>query len=103
VPTNVLSWPSEPLQEGVAGTVPARPLPGDPDEPWSVGDVALAYDTCAREAAEQGKPLKDYVLHLVVHGALHCLGYDHDQDADAALMEALEVHALATLGVENPY
>jgi probable rRNA maturation factor len=103
VPTNVLSWASEQLQEGSPGAVPAKPLPGDADDPWSVGDIALAYETCVREAEEQGKPLKDHVLHLIVHGTLHCLGYDHIQDADATLMEALEVHALATLGVENPY
>lgn len=103
VPTNVLSWPSEQLQEGPPGTIPARPLPGDADEPWSVGDIALAWETCAKEAEEQGKPLKDHVLHLIVHGTLHCLGYDHQEDADAVLMERLELHALATLGVENPY
>lgn len=102
-PTNVLSWPSEDLSEDSPGAAPAVPLAGDPDDPSSVGDVALAWETCVQEAEEQGKPLKDHVLHLIVHGTLHCLGYDHEHDADADRMEAAEVHALATLGVENPY
>lgn len=101
--TNVLSWPSESLQEGTPGVPPAQPMPGDADDPWVLGDVALAWETCAREAEEQGKTMQDHVLHLIVHGTLHCLGYDHETDDDAALMEGLEVHALATLGVENPY
>jgi probable rRNA maturation factor len=102
-PTNVLSWPSEELAGGTPGTAPARPMPFDGDEAWSLGDVALAYDTCLREAAEQGKPLADHACHLIVHGVLHLLGYDHIHDADAALMERIEIGALATLGVANPY
>ncbi|MBN2630125.1 MAG: rRNA maturation RNase YbeY [Rhodobacteraceae bacterium] len=103
VPTNVLSWPSETLAEGTPGLAPATPLPGTPDEPWSLGDIALAYDTCAREAQDAGKPLADHVTHLVVHGVLHLLGYDHIHDADAALMERHEVAILATLGLDDPY
>ncbi|MDO9640042.1 MAG: rRNA maturation RNase YbeY [Pseudotabrizicola sp.] len=102
VPTNVLSWPSEDLAEG-AGIEPARPLAGEAAEPWSLGDIAISYDTCAREAGAAGKPLADHVTHLVVHGVLHLLGYDHIDDADAALMEKHEVAILATLGVDDPY
>jgi probable rRNA maturation factor len=65
--------------------------------------VALAYETVAREASEEGKSLADHALHLVVHGTLHLLGYDHDTDDDAAVMEAAEVRALAALGVADPY
>jgi probable rRNA maturation factor len=102
-PTNVLSWPAFDLPRPAPGADPARPEPGDADDPEHLGDIALAWETCVSEAAEQGKTLRDHVLHLIVHGALHCLGHDHGDDADAARMEAAEVHALATLGVENPY
>ncbi|MDO9426659.1 MAG: rRNA maturation RNase YbeY [Methylobacterium sp.] len=90
-PTNVLSFPSPP-QPPHAGM--ARPL----------GDVVLAYDTMLRESAEQSKPLSHHLAHLLVHGTLHLLGQDHETgDADAEAMEALEVAALATLGVPDPY
>jgi probable rRNA maturation factor len=102
-PTNVLSWPSEERAPEFAGDTPDLPPPGPPDDPESLGDIAIAYDTCAREAAEQSKPLTDHVTHLIVHGVLHLLGYDHMTDEDAALMEALEVRILATLGVSDPY
>jgi probable rRNA maturation factor len=90
-PTNVLSFPSPP-QPTPAGM--ARPL----------GDVVLAYDTMLRESAEQSKPLSHHLAHLLVHGTLHLLGQDHETgDADAEAMEALEVAALRTLGVPDPY
>jgi probable rRNA maturation factor len=102
-PTNVLSWPSEERAPDYAGDAPDLPLPGDLDDPESLGDIAIAYDTCAREAADQDKPLTDHVTHLIVHGVLHLLGYDHMTDEDAAVMEALEVRILATLGISDPY
>lgn len=88
-PTNVLSFP-------------APPTPGLPG-PCPLGDVVLAYETCAAEAAAEGKPLADHVSHLVVHGVLHLLGRDHDEDEAAEAMEALEVQVLASLGVADPY
>jgi probable rRNA maturation factor len=68
-----------------------------------LGDLALAYETCAREATEQGKPLADHLRHLVVHGVLHLTGWDHEVDADADAMEAHERTVLAGLGVPDPY
>ena len=69
----------------------------------TLGDVALAFETCAREAQEQGKNLKAHATHLLVHGLLHLLGYDHDADDDAAEMEGLEREILASLGLADPY
>lgn len=68
-----------------------------------LGDLALAYGVVAREARAQGKSLIDHATHLVVHGALHLLGFDHDNHRDAARMEALEVSILAELGISDPY
>jgi probable rRNA maturation factor len=102
-PTNVLSWPSEDRGAEIAGGLPLRPEPGEAEDPESLGDVAIAWETCAREAAEQNKPMNDHVTHLIVHGVLHLLGYDHVADEDAAVMERLEVRILASLGVSDPY
>ncbi|MDO8983491.1 rRNA maturation RNase YbeY [Cypionkella sp.] len=101
-PTNVLSWPSE--ERGAdAGEVPDLPQPGSADDPESLGDIAISYDTCALEATEAGKPLAEHVTHLIVHGLLHLLGYDHIRAADGDLMEATEVRILARLGLSDPY
>lgn len=102
-PTNVLSWPAEDRAPDAPGQSPMPPDPGPDDDPESLGDIAIAYDTVARESADAGKPMQDHTTHLVVHGFLHLLGYDHMTDADAALMEGLEVAILARLGVEDPY
>jgi len=89
-PTNVLAFPAE----------DDAPAPG---EPRLLGDVALAFETVQREAAEQGKNLADHVSHLAVHGVLHLLGYDHVTRVEAARMERLETAILAGLGVPDPY
>ncbi len=102
-PTNVLSFPSENRAPDASGLAPDLPEAGAADDPAELGDIAISYDTCAREAAEQGKSLADHVTHLVVHGILHLLGYDHDDDADAGLMETTETRILASLGVDDPY
>ena len=96
--TNVLSWPAFELSPEVEGGQPTAPPQAD-----SLGDIAIAYETCEREAAEKGISIQAHVLHLVVHGCLHLLGYDHETDKDATLMEELEVKALASMGVDNPY
>lgn len=87
--TNVLSFPAgAPAAEGA---------------PLLLGDVALAYETVAREAAEQGKSLTDHLRHLLVHGVLHLLGHDHEAEEEAERMESLERSILAGLGVADPY
>lgn len=68
-----------------------------------LGDVALAHGICAREAAQQAKPLADHLRHLVVHGVLHLLGYDHLTDEDAARMESMERQVLAGMNIPDPY
>jgi probable rRNA maturation factor len=88
--TNVLSFPSLDME-----------LP--PKAPFLLGDVVVAFETVSREAQEQGKDLADHLRHLVVHGILHLLGYDHDEPGEAEQMEALETRVLARLGVSDPY
>lgn len=102
-PTNVLSWPSEERAPEMAGEAPDLPEPGDSDDPEELGDIAIAWGVCQAEAAEQRKPFADHVTHLVAHGVLHLLGYDHETEEDAALMEGIEIRALARLGISNPY
>lgn len=102
-PTNVLSWPSEERGSEYSGEPPDLPAPGTPDDPAPLGDIAIAWETCAREAAEQGKSVGDHVTHLLIHGILHLLGYDHIDEDDADLMEALERQVLAGLGIADPY
>jgi probable rRNA maturation factor len=90
-PTNVLSFPAPPLQ-GAA-----------PDENTPLGDIAIAYETLTREAEENGKTTSDHLSHLVIHGFLHLLGYDHHMDDEAERMERLERDILAGIGVDDPY
>lgn len=93
-PTNVLSFAT--LDDDEAPVVPGAPL--------LLGDIILAYGTCRAEADELGKPLRDHLSHLVVHGVLHLLGYDHEEDeAEAEEMEALETSILAGQGIADPY
>ncbi|WP_298859933.1 rRNA maturation RNase YbeY [uncultured Sulfitobacter sp.] len=100
--TNVLSWPTQPLAPPAEGQAPPPPERGF-DQMFELGDIALSYDTCAREAGAAGKPFADHLTHLIVHGTLHLLGYDHITDGDAALMERIEVEILGNLGLDDPY
>jgi probable rRNA maturation factor len=86
-PTNVLSFPA----------------PSPPGAPRLLGDIVIAYETTAREALAEGKPFRDHLAHLAVHGYLHLAGYDHEADAEADAMEKLETAILARLKVPNPY
>ncbi|MDE2621182.1 MAG: rRNA maturation RNase YbeY [Sphingomonadales bacterium] len=95
-PTNVLSFPMI-----ARGDLLALPHAGAPE---LLGDLALACETCTREAAEKGVPLARHAAHLLVHGLLHLAGHDHETSpADADAMEALEIKALAKMGVADPY
>lgn len=100
--TNVLSWPSEDLAPERPGGRPIPPEP-DPDGTLALGDIAIAFETCEREAREMGKTMDAHVTHLLVHGTLHLLGYDHERDADATLMQRLETEILGKMGLDDPY
>jgi probable rRNA maturation factor len=90
-PTNVLSFPAPKDQPVPPGELPL------------LGDIVLGFGICAREAEEAGKTLGNHTCHLIVHGVLHLLGYNHENDKDAEVMEAVEIKILSTLGIENPY
>jgi probable rRNA maturation factor len=95
-PTNVLSFPAPEIGGGRDE--------GDQDEaPRALGDIAIAYETLRREADEEGKPFTHHLSHLAVHGFLHLIGYDHETDDEAEVMEALEVEILTQLGIPDPY
>jgi probable rRNA maturation factor len=95
-PTNVLSFPMLARAELLA-LAPEGP-------PELLGDIALALETCTHEAADKGISLHDHTLHLIIHGLLHLAGYDHETSSeDAAAMEALEIKALALMGIADPY
>ncbi|SDG41036.1 rRNA maturation RNase YbeY [Sulfitobacter delicatus] len=100
--TNVLSWPAEERGSAIPGGDPLPVSPGV-DGMVELGDIALAYQTCAAEAEAADKPLADHVTHLIVHGLLHLLGYDHENDPDALLMEGLETEILGKMGLDDPY
>jgi len=89
-PTNVLSFPAG---SAAAATHQAAHL----------GDIVIAYETSAREASYEGKPFAQHLAHLAVHGYLHLLGFDHETEAEAVVMERLENEILSQLGVPNPY
>ena len=94
-PTNVLAF--------ATAEWPGTPGAPDAEGPRLLGDVLLARETLAREAGEQGKRPADHLCHLVVHGVLHLLGQDHQSEAEALIMERLEVAALSRLGIADPY
>ncbi len=96
-PTNVLSWPSEERGASEEGATPAPPRHPE------LGDIAIARETCEREARAAGIPLSEHVTRLLVHATLHLLGYDHLRDGDAALMERLETEILGKMGLPDPY
>jgi len=95
-PTNVLSFPM--VQPDLLSS-----LSNSDDGEVLLGDIILAYETCVREAEEKGITVEAHARHLVIHGTLHILGFDHGHDDEARVMENLEIKALASMGLANPY
>ncbi len=93
-PTNVLSFPAPKTAGGATASA---------GHPVMIGDIVLAHETLVREAGDLGMPLAHHLQHLVIHGLLHLIGYDHETDIEAEAMEALETRLLADLGIDNPY
>lgn len=111
-PTNVLSFPSHDLPNGAHGRTIVEPAAFESrvqkgrawtEEPVLLGDLAICAPVVSREVREQGKVLRAHWAHMVVHGVLHLLGYDHENDRDATFMEKEEAKILATFGFDNPY
>ncbi len=102
-PTNVLSWPALELVPAAAGEAPPAPRPPAPGASIFLGDVAMALETVLAEAQAQDKRPADHATHLVLHAVLHLLGYDHERDADARLMEGIETAAMLRAGLPDPY
>jgi len=110
-PTNVLSFPGGDPDDFEEDEEEDEPPPAREEEqedydgppPMQLGDVILAWPTVRREADEQGKPVAAHMSHLVVHGMLHLLGFDHEEEEQAGIMEGLEVAILAGLGIADPY
>lgn len=96
-PTNVLSFPM--VQADLLDTIDQNSDDGE----VLLGDIVLAHGVCAREAAEKNISVEDHATHLIVHGTLHLLGYDHMEDREAEAMESIETDALASLGLKDPY
>jgi len=107
--TDVLSFPYSAGPDGAGPDGDGAPPDGGgddqtaPDEAAPLGDVILAFGICSADAAAEAKPLRNHLSHLVVHGILHILGYDHVTEDDAHIMEALETRILAGLGLPDPY
>ena len=99
-PTDVLSFPSADRSPGARLRRPAGSPPGSD---IALGDIVIARETIVDDARRQALALADHLSHIVVHGTLHLLGYDHETDVDAGVMEAMERTVLETLGIPDPY
>ena len=95
--TNILSWPIENLRAASSGQLPNLAI--NPQ----LGDLAMAYEVCFSESRLGQIPFRDHLAHLLLHGTLHLLGYDHMEDTDALIMEAIEIEVLAKMCISNPY
>jgi probable rRNA maturation factor len=94
-PTNVLSFAALDAADADMHLLP--------DQPWPMGDIVLAFETIEKEVIGTDKSFRDHYVHLLIHGTLHLLGYDHEEDEEAEEMETLEIRILKKYGIENPY
>ena len=98
--TNVLSWPSVDRSPKSKGQFPPKMAPCSES---FLGDIAISYDTCLREVQVSERKVEHYVSHLIVHAMLHLMGFSHENDTDAVLMETIEVEILGKMGIDSPY
>ena len=98
--TNILSWPSQERRSSCPGH---WPMPLNPLSDQFLGDIAISYDTCRREAHKSGKTIDSHATHLLIHSILHLMGFHHENNLDATLMENIEIEILGNLGEVNPY
>jgi probable rRNA maturation factor len=99
-PTNVLSFPLLDGKKIKNGNLEKLDLNGDY---LALGDIVIAYETILKEAAEQNKTFQNHLTHLLIHSLLHLIGFDHEKEKDAEIMEELEIKILKNLGIKNPY
>ena len=102
--TNILSWPEYNLRNVLPGEMPKKlPVCGNKNRTINLGNLAIAYETCKKEANSSEISLESHMSHILLHGFLHLLGFDHHNELDAELMEGIEVQLLRSLGISNPY
>ena len=98
-PTNVLSFPISLENYEMKSTL----KPTEANNPHELGDIAIAFEICKKEATDSQVKFEHHVYHLIIHSVLHLLGFDHDEEKNASKMEKIEVQVLAKLGIDNPY
>ena len=104
-PTNILSWPEYKYEQLLPGKLPKRigKRFNYCKELDFLGNLAISFDQCSTEAAQRNLNFKDHITHLLIHGCLHLIGFDHENELDATLMENIEKRLLVELGIKNPY
>ena len=104
-PTNILAWPEHDFKRSTPGALPnyTSTSYGDFDGLDFIGNLAISFDRCSIEAQEENISLEDHITHLLIHGFLHLIGFDHENELDATLMEEIEKRLLFQLGIKNPY
>ena len=105
VPTNILSWPEHDYKRTKPGELPKRISKSSDciNGSYFLGNLAISFDRCSTEAENRNITVEDHIAHLLIHGCLHLVGFDHDNKLDAILMENIEKKLLSDLGIKNPY
>ena len=103
--TNIISWPEQESQSRQAGHLPIKmdKFKSDSEGIIFLGNLAISFERCSTEAKEKNTYFEDHILHLLLHGCLHLIGFDHQNESDATLMENIEIRLLSGVGIKNPY
>ena len=104
-PTNILSWPEYELKSEIPGQPPRKmkAVVEEASRLTFIGNLAISFDRCSTESKESEITFDDHMTHILLHGCLHLLGFDHQNDLDANLMEGMEINLLSSIGIKNPY